>query len=126
MRRKGFTLIELLIVIVVIFTLVSCAGIQAKWQALTPDQKARIVIGDFQGQLDNAFTQGKAYVASKPDLQVKWKAQIVPAFDVANKAIASVIALGKTKLLTPDFVYTQVQAQVTNVLNLLIQIGAIK
>lgn len=120
MRKVKFLVFLALIV------LVACAGIQAKWNALTPDEKARIILNDFQGQLDNAFTQGKAYVTAKPELQVKWKTQIIPAFDVANKAIASAITLGKTKPLSPDVIYAQVQGQVTNVLNLLIQLGAIK
>mgnify|MGYP001566531432 CR=1 FL=1 len=120
MKRK------VLVGLLAIVLLVGCAGLQAKWAALTPDEKARIVISDLQGQLDNAFTQGKAYVAAKPELQVKWKSNIIPAFDVANKALASVIVVGKTKPLTPEFVYAQAQVQVTNVLNLLIQLGAIK
>ena len=106
--------------------LVSCAGLQAKWAALTPDEKARIVISDLQGQLDNGFTQGKAYVIANPKYQDVWKSKIVPAFSVANQSLASVITLGKTKPLTPEFVYAQAQVQVTNVLNLLIQLGAIK
>ena len=117
---------KFLAVLVMVLLLVGCAGIQAKWGALTPDEKARVVISDLQGQLDNAFTQGKTYVAAKPELQAQWKAKIIPAFDVANKVLASVILVGKTKPLTPEFVYAQAQAQVTNVLNLLIQLGAIK
>lgn len=118
--------VRFIIPLLLVLSLVACAGIQTKWNALTPDEKARIIINDLQGQVDNAFTEGKAYVAAKPELQAKWKTQIIPAFDVANKAIASAITLGKTKPLTPDIVYAQAQAQVTNVLNLLIQMGAIK
>jgi hypothetical protein len=123
MKRK--VLIGMLAV-VLLAGLLSCAGLQAKWSALTPDEKARIVINDLQGQLDNAFTQGKAYIAVTPTAQAQWRTQIVPAFDVANKALASIILIGKTKPLTPEFVYAQAQAQVTNVLNLLIQLKAIK
>ena len=119
MKRKVF--VGLAIVL-----MVGCAGIQEKWGALTPDEKGRIIISDLQGQLDNAFNQGKAYVVAKPELQTQWKTKIIPAFDVANKALASVIVVGKTQPLTPEFVYAQTQAQVTNVLNLLIQLGAIK
>jgi len=121
MRFLKFTIPVLLIL-----SLVACAGIQAKWNVLTPDEKARIVISDLQGQLTNAFDQGRAFIATKPELLPRWKSEIVPAFDVANKALASVIVIGKTKPITPELVYSQVQAQVTNVLNLLIQLGAIK
>ena len=121
MKKFRFIVIPLLVVL-----LLGCAGLQEKWNALTPDQKARIIINDIQGQLNNAFATGKAYVTAKPEYQEKWKTQIVPAFDVANKSLASVIAIGKTKPITPEFVYAQVMQNVTNVLNLLIQIGAIK
>ena len=106
--------------------LIACAGLQDKWNALTPDEKARIIIGDIQGQLDNAFTQGKAYVTTKPQYAEKWKKEIVPSFSVANQSLASVIAIGKTKPITPEFVYARVMIEVTNVLNLLISIGMIK
>ena len=123
MKRK---FVHLFLSVILLASLVSCVGLQEKWGALTPDQKAQVIIGDIQGQLTNAFNTGKAYIATKPEYQEKWKTQIVPAFDIANKALASVIVLGKTKPLTPEFVYAQVQPQVTNVVNLLILIGAIK
>ena len=123
MKRK---FVPLFLSVILLATLVSCVELQEKWRALTPDQKAQVIIGDIQGQLTNAFNTGKAYIATKPEYQEKWKTQIVPAFDIANKALASVIVLGKTKPLTPEFVYAQVQPQVTNVVNLLILIGAIK
>jgi len=123
MKRK---FVPLFLSVILLVTLVSCVELQEKWKALTPDQKAQVIIGDIQGQLTNAFNTGKAYIATKPEYQEKWKTQIVPAFDIANKALASVIVLGKTKPLTPEFVYAQVQPQVTNVVNLLILIGAIK
>ena len=123
MKRK---LVVMLLGIMLLASLVDCAGIQAKWDLLTPDEKARVIISDLQGQLTNAFDHGKAYVATKPELQARWKSEIIPSFDVANKALASVILVGKTKPLTPEFVYAQVQGQVNNVINLLIQIGAVK
>lgn len=113
-------------VLLVLLLAVSCASLQEKWNILTPDEKARIIINDLQDQLTHAFDTGKAYVTAKPEYQEKWKSEIVPAFDVANKTLASVITMGKTKPLTPDIVYNQVQGVVTNVLNLLIQIGALK
>ena len=118
--------VRVVLVLSVFLFLVSCAGVQEKWNALTPDQKARIIVNDLQDQLTHAFDTGKAYVTANPKYQDKWKAEIVPAFDVANKALASVIAVGKTKPLTPEFVYGQAQAVVNNVLNLLVQIGALK
>jgi len=118
--------IKLFLVMTILLAMVACATTQAKWNALTPDEKARIVIGDIQGQLDNAFNTGKTYITANPKYQDKWQKEIIPAMDVANKALAGVITLSRTKPLTPDVVYATVQAQVNNVLALLIQIGAIK
>jgi hypothetical protein len=112
--------------IILCFLLAGCATLQQKWGALTPNEKARIIIGDIQGQLDNLFIIGKDYVTTNPKYQDKWKKEIVPAFSVANQSLASIILLGKTKPLTPEFVYTTIQNNVTIICNLLIQIGAIK
>jgi hypothetical protein len=109
-------------VMVVMMSLVACAGVQGKWNALTPDEKARVVIGDIQDQLAITFDTAKAQIGNKPE----WREKVVPAFDVANKALADVIILGKTKPLTPAMVYEKVQNQVTNVLNLCIQLGWVK
>ena len=114
------------IAVLVCLALVACAGIQAKWNALTPDQKARVVISDLQGQLNGLFDQGKAYVAAKPQHQALWKSQIVPAIDQANKAIKTVIDLGKIKTLTPDYVYLTINPRIAGVVAWLVQIGAIK
>jgi len=123
MRKR----ISLFLVMVVMMAMVgACAGVQEKWNALTPDEKARIVIGDVQAQINTLFDTGKAYVTANPKYQDIWKSKIVPAFSVANQSLASVITLGKTKPLNPELVYAQVMGQVNNVLALLIQIGAIK
>jgi len=127
MRKYSNTWTQVIVFsIILCFLLAGCATLQQKWGALTPNEKARIIIGDIQGQLDNLFTTGKDYVATNPKYQDKWKKEIVPAFSVANQSLASVILLGKTKPLAPEFVYTTVQNNVTIIHNLLVQIGAIK
>jgi hypothetical protein len=121
--------IRLPALIIICMALVACqyiGTVQSKWSALTPDEKARIILSDMQGQLSNLFDQGKLYVTANPNYQDVWKGKIVPAFDVANKSLASAIALGKTKGLTPDYIYQSVQPNIINVINLLVQIGAIK
>lgn len=106
--------------------LVSCVGIQEKWNALTPDQKARVVVNDLQNQLNTLFDTGKAYITANPQYQDKWKKQIVPAFDVANKSLLSAMNLAKSGQITPDQVYSQVQPVLNSVINLLVSIGAAK
>jgi hypothetical protein len=105
---------------------IGCAGIQEKWNALTPDEKARVVLNDLQSQLNTLFDTGKAYITANPQYQNKWKTQIVPAFDVANKSLASAMTLAKSGQLTPDQVYAQVQPVINSVINLLVSIGAAK
>jgi len=110
------------LVTVLMLTLLSCTTTQEKWNELTPDEKARIIIGDIQAQLDGAFDSAKLQIGHKPE----WKTKAVPAFDMANKAIADVIKIGKTKPLDPAMVYMMVQTQVSNALNLCVQLGWIK
>jgi len=98
------------LVMIVLMSLVACATTQEKWNKLTPNEKARIVIGDIQGQLNGAFDSAKLQIGYKPE----WKTKVVPAFDVANKALADV------------GVDAMVQNQVSNVLNLCVQLGWIK
>ena len=119
MKRK---VLVYLVGILLLAGLISCASIEEKWSELTPDQQARIVIDGLQDQLDNAFDSVKAQIGSKPE----WKSKIVPAFDVANKALAGVIVIGKTQPLTPELVYAKVQNQINNVLNLCVQFGWVK
>jgi hypothetical protein len=105
---------------------IACAGVQEKWNSLTPDQKARVIVNDLQGQLNNLFDQGKVYVATKPEHQVLWKTNIVPAFDQANKSIKTIIDLGKNKTLTPEYVYSIINPRIVEVVAYLVKIGAIK
>jgi len=123
MKRK----ISLFLVMAVMMAMVvSCTGVQEKWNALTPDEKARVVVSDIQAQLNTLFDTGKAYVTANPKYQEKWKGQIVPAFDVANKALASSMILAKAGKITPDQVYAQVQPVLNSVITLLVSIGAVK
>lgn len=120
---------RLLVMPIILMLLVGCvtmSNLQAKWNSLTQDQKARIVINDLQGQLTNLFDQGKLYVTANPTKQTEWKTKVIPAFDVANKALGDVIALGRTQLLTPDLIYARVQPRVNEVLTLLVKLGVMK
>lgn len=118
--------IKLLLVMVVFLSLVACAGVQEKWNALTPDEKARVVVNDIQAQLNTLFDTGKAYVMANPKYQDKWKKEIIPAFDLANKTLASANILAKAGKITPDQVYGQVQPVLNSVIALLVSIGAVK
>ena len=118
--------VKLFMVMVVLLSLVACAGVQEKWNALTPDEKARVVVSDIQSQLNTLFDTGKAYVVANPKYQEKWRGQIIPAFDLANKTLASATILAKAGKITPDQVYAQVQPMLNSVIGLLVSIGAVK
>ena len=119
MKRKLFAIWLMLL-------LVACAGVQEKWNTLTPDQKARVVINDLQAQLDKKFDETKAYVALKPELQAVWKSDIVPAFDVANRALKSSMVLAQAGKIGPDQVYATVSPLMANVVNLLLKYKIVK
>lgn len=115
-----------LVIVALCVGLFGCAGIQDKWNALSADEKARIVINDLQGQLNTLFDTSRAYVTANPKYQVDWKTKIVPAFDVANKSLLSAMTLAKSGQITPDQVYAQIQPVMNSVINLLVSIGAVK
>lgn len=120
---------KLVLVLLLAVALIGCqylGTIQAKWDKLTPDEKARVVINDLQGQLNGLFDTGKAYVVQKPEHQAMWKQTLVPAFDQTNKALRTVIDLGKTKPLTPEYVYQTVNPRINEIVAYLVKIGAIK
>jgi hypothetical protein len=121
MRKFKFAVLAMVLLLVV-----ACAGIQEKWTALTPDEKGRVVLNDLQTQLNTLFDTGKAFIIANPKHQETWKGQIVPAFDMANKALRVSIELSKTKPITPEQVYAQIQPLINSVITLLVSIGAVK
>lgn len=120
--------VRVALVLMVALALVNCAGsqVQQSWNALSPGDKARVVLDGMQTELNTKFDQAKAYVMVNPQYQDTWKTKIVPAFDTTNRAIASSVILAKQEKLTPDQVYSQLQPMINNIINMLIQIGAVK
>lgn len=117
--------VRLVIPLFLVLLLVACAyfqDIQKKWNELTPDEQARVIINGLQDQLDVAFDQAKLQIGNKPE----WKTKVVPAFDVANKTLGDVIAIGKTGSITPELVYSKIGNLVVNALALAKQYGWIK
>lgn len=116
--------------IVVLFLLVSCtAALQESWNNMSSADQAKVVISGFQDQLNDNWRIAKAYVDARPadvDLQATWKVSIVPAFDVANKAVFSATTLAAQDKITPDKVYANLLPVVQKVLDLLVARGIIK
>lgn len=109
--RKVRNVSVLLLVLVLI---AGCAGLQASWNKLTPDEQGRVVLSGLQKQLDNGFDASKSFLSTNPKYQVDWKTKVVPAFDVANAAIKTAI-IAKS---TPDKVYAEILPLVNKALNL--------
>lgn len=107
-------------------SLIACGGIQKQWDAKTPTEKAQIIISGLQDEVGALFNAGLEYVNNNPQHREVWKKKIVPAFDVANKAINSAIQIAMTKGITPAQVYQMVQPALDSVKELMISIGVIK
>jgi len=124
MKSWSFSLLSVLLLTVF---LISCtATLQEQWNVLSPKDQAMVIINQAQDQLTDNFRIGKEYVAAKPEYQAAWKAEVVPAFDLANKSIKSALNLAATGTITPDIVYQEVMPLVKVVLTKLVAIGAIK
>lgn len=111
---------------ILLILLVGCVGLQQKWEQLTPDQKARVILADMQGQLRNMFESGKRYVEANPDKRPMWEKQVLPAIEGANKAIGQMIAAGATATLTPDRIYHHCQALIDIAADLMLKMGVTK
>ncbi len=103
-RIKWFSQWTILIILLVAF--IGCATLQQKWDKATDDEKARITISQTQKSLKNLFNAGKIFVELKPQYITEWKEKVIPAFDVANKVLADLIAKGNRgeKLLYLDVI----------------------
>jgi hypothetical protein len=114
------------IIITLIVALVGCASVanlQTAWNKLTPNDKARIVVGGFQDQLNNLFDIGKSYVASHPDKVTEWKTKVIPAFDMANKSLRGYIVAIGMGTATPEAIFKEIPPLIVSVVTLLQAMG---
>lgn len=110
----------------VLFVLGCTKNIQDQWNALSPGDQAKIILNQAQDQLTDNFRIGKEYVTARPQYDAVWKAEIVPAFDLANKSIKAGLNLAAAGTINPDKVYSEIMPLVRAVLSKLVAIGAIK
>lgn len=115
-----------ILILMFIPLLLSCASIQERWNSLSPDEKARIIVSDLQSQLETLFDKGKSYVQNNPQYLPVWKEKIVPTFDLANDTLKRVIFIIRTKGMGPSDIYQTVQPYLDKIIAYLIEIGAIK
>lgn len=121
MRRKSVA-----VAILLLFLVAGCATtqqMQDSWNKLTPNEKARIIVGGFQDSMESLFNTGKAYVTANPQHTDVWKQKAIPAFDAANKSIIVAINLCAAGGATPDVVYKSIQPTIEAVIAILRAIG---
>ena len=95
--------VKVTLVLVLCMAMLSCSSltqIKANWTTMKSDEKARVVCEFLQTELGTLFDSGKAYVTAHPDTQAVWKAKVVPAFDIANKALAGYMVQAKADKVT--------------------------
>lgn len=98
---------KILLIFMLVF-LVGCAGLQDRWDKLTPDEQARIVLNGLQDQVDLWLSAGIAYVDANPTYRPEWKAKVVPLFDLANQAVKDALIYKKS----PSDIYATVSPTV--------------
>ena len=113
MRRK------LSVIVIALVLLCGCAH----WSALTPEQKARAVADEIQDQLIDLYDTSKAYLSLHPEYETKWKAEILPAFDLANRSLKSTMELARMEVITPDEVRTRMIPFINSLVLYLVEIG---
>jgi hypothetical protein len=96
---------------------------QDQWNALTPDQKARVTLNGIQTQLNQQFDTAKAFVTANPQYKDAWQKEVVPMFDKANKAVKAMIETAMVSSLTPDQVYLKIQPMINELALKLISMG---
>jgi hypothetical protein len=117
---------KICIIAAVIMVLAGCASVadlQTAWNKLTPNDKARIVVGGFQDQLNNLFDIGKGYVASHPEKATEWKTKVIPAFDTANKGLRGYIVAIGMGTATPEAIFKEIPPLIVSVVTLLQTMG---
>jgi hypothetical protein len=87
------------------------------------NDKARIVVGGFQDQLNTLFDVGKSYVASHPDKVIEWKTKVIPAFDTANKSLRGYIVAIGMGTATPEAIFKEIPPLIISVVGLMQAMG---
>ena len=104
-QRSIYFRTQILLIIFCIFTMgCGISNLQKDWNAMTPDQQSSVILNGLQDQLTVWFDSGKTYVTSNPKYQEEWQTKVVPAFDLANRAIQAAIISKKD----PSAIYSQV------------------
>lgn len=106
MRKARVTLSFLLCLF-----LFSCASLQERWDKATEDERARIIISQFQGSLKSSFILAKAFVDANPKYKEEWQTKVVPMFNLCNKLLGDFIEKGRAG---EKFTVLQVTASVAH------------
>jgi hypothetical protein len=83
--------LKVLTILSLIFLLVACATIKEKWDKLSPQEQNRLILNGIQKSFNDLFIQARDYVVANPKYEKDWTTKILPAFNVANRALKQVI-----------------------------------
>jgi len=83
------------LILFLVLLLTGCASLQEKWDKATEDEKARIMISQFQGTLKSSFILAEAFVKANPQYNEVWKTKVLPMFDFVNRILNDFIQRGK-------------------------------
>jgi hypothetical protein len=115
--------IRIFVMLLLCCTLFACGSVQEQWGKLSPDEQGRIIAGSLQDNLQTTWAAGTAYVARNPQYQEEWTQKIVPAFDVANKSLATYMTLMQDGKIAPDELFSKMSPLVKSVTDMLKAIG---
>jgi len=125
-RSVAVFVLILMLMLIIAFALSGCAyfqTVQKKWNTMTPDEQARVVIAGLQEQLDTKFDEAKLFITGKPELQEFWKKNLVPAFDTCNRSLLKMKDLAQAGKMAPDQVYITFKPKLDQLILYLVKLG---
>jgi len=117
---------RVLIPLLLIVFLSGCAffqTVQEKWDKMTPDEQARVVLSGLQKQLGTKFDEAKAIVDANPAYKPIWKGKVLPAFDKANLTLAKIQGMAMKWPITPEQVYAEFKPDLDKLILYLLELG---
>lgn len=117
---KPRNILQILISILLVFLLVGCATLQAKWEKATEEERSRIILSQAQKSLNTLFQSGVSFAATNESFKKEWKEKILPSIKAANIILGDLIARGKAgEKLTVIQVMSAVGNRITEITNLM-------
>jgi len=121
--NSGVVVKSIIVFFMIAGLLTGCASIQKQWNTLTPQEQNRLVLNGIQKELNNLFADAQAYIHTNPKYEKEWVDKILPAFNLANKALKFTIVQCMTQPASLTDLLNQLQPLINDVKILLKGIG---